>query len=53
MNTITKGEITPEKLLDLVDPKNPELLKDWGGPPGLAKLLGSDIERVRSTNERE
>jgi hypothetical protein len=37
---------TPNELLDLVDPKNPTLLKEMGGVEGLVKKLNSDVVKV-------
>jgi hypothetical protein len=45
-------DLTIEKLLDLVDPKNPPLLKELGGPETLTKRLGSDVEKVIHNNHR-
>ncbi len=47
-----KTRITIEKLIDLVDPKNPALLKELGGPSGLAEKLHSNIEKGLSNNNQ-
>jgi hypothetical protein len=44
-------QLTIEQLIDLVDPKNPPLLKEWGGAEGLASKLNSHIELVFLINE--
>lgn len=44
--------LTPEKLLELIDPKNPTLLKDLGGAQGLAKKLNSDITSGLANNTK-
>ncbi|KAI8922946.1 hypothetical protein BC831DRAFT_514668 [Entophlyctis helioformis] len=36
-------ELGPERLLELIDPKNPALLQELGGIEGLAKALKSDL----------
>jgi hypothetical protein len=38
--------VSIEQLLELIDPKNPELLAKMGGSEGLATLLSSNIEKV-------
>ena len=43
--------LTPDKLIDLIDPKNPELLALLGGVAGIAKSLGTDLERGLSSDE--
>ncbi|KAL2914129.1 plasma membrane calcium [Polyrhizophydium stewartii] len=35
--------LTPEAVLDLLDPKNPELCAKWGRAPGIAAMLRSDL----------
>jgi len=47
---IAKSRITIEKLLELVDPKNPALLKELGGASGLAEKLHSNIEKGLSND---
>jgi hypothetical protein len=42
----TSSSLTPDKLLDLIDPKNPVLLKEMGGASALALSLNSNIEKV-------
>jgi hypothetical protein len=39
-------QLTIEQLIDLVDPKNPALLKEWGGSEGLAAKLNTNIDKV-------
>jgi hypothetical protein len=46
-------DLTVEKLLDLVDPKNPPLLKELGGPVELTRKLGSNVEKVRIVDDRD
>lgn len=43
--------LTPDKLIELIDPKNPTLLESWGGVTGVAKSIGSNIERGLPNNE--
>jgi Ca2+-transporting ATPase len=51
MESENSDDLTIEKLLDLVDPKNPPLLKKLGGPEELAKKLGSNIEKGLSSSQ--
>lgn len=44
-------QLGPDKLLELVDPKNPALLVELGGPHGLAEKLHSNLERGLSNKE--
>merc|ERR1719354_225979 len=39
------SSLTPDKLLDLVDPKSPSLLQELGGVSGLAEKLNSSCEK--------
>lgn len=43
---MARTSLTPDKLLELIDPKNPVLLKEMGGASGLALSLNSNIEKV-------
>ena len=43
---MARTSLTPDKLLELIDPKNPTLLKEMGGASGLALSLNSDLEKV-------
>ena len=46
-----KEQLGPDKLLELVDPKNPALLAELGGPQGLAEKLHSSLERGLSNKQ--
>ncbi|KAJ8323082.1 plasma membrane calcium [Batrachochytrium dendrobatidis] len=41
---ISTFSVTPERMLDLLDPKNPELYLEWGKAAGLAKSLQTDLK---------
>ncbi|KAH6569663.1 hypothetical protein BASA60_008133 [Batrachochytrium salamandrivorans] len=43
--------LTPEKILDLLDPKNPELYLEWGRATGLEKTLITDLKKGLSLND--
>ena len=54
MQSIVEIEKRPstEKLLELFDPKNPELLKELGGAKGLAEKLHSCLESGLGSSEK-
>jgi Ca2+-transporting ATPase len=48
------AELTLEKLLELMESKNPQDLQPLGGVDGIAKQLGSDIKGgLRQASEQE
>lgn len=47
------NELTPDRLLDLIDPKNLDLLTSIGGVEGLASKLDSSLLYGISTNQLE
>ena len=49
----SSAEVSVDTLYNLVDPKNPELLKELGGTSGLAEKLGSSIDSGLKTSDIE
>jgi Ca2+-transporting ATPase len=46
-------KLTPADLLELIDPKNPDLLKTLGGAHGVAQSLDSNIEKGLAIHQIE
>ena len=42
-----------EELLELIDPKNPDLLRKWGGAAGVAHKIHSSLDRGLPKNQKD